>query len=147
MVFPIEEAIKDIVDRNKPEEMTVVKRVSFDAAHYLPDYEGKCSQMHGHHWVVELGVRGKVQENGMVIDFALLKKFLDEVEEEFDHTCLNDTPPFKEVSPTAENICLFIKDWFLDWWWATDLRKRKDIEIKLDFIRVWETGDSYAELH
>ena len=56
--------------------MIVSKRVSFDAAHFLPGYVGKCSQMHGHHWIVELAVAGEVNlETGMVIDFIELSRF------------------------------------------------------------------------
>ncbi len=77
------------------EEMTVVKRVSFDAAHYLPDYPGKCKNMHGHHWVVELGIKGAIdEETGMVVDFTLLNTLLrDKIVERFDHRLVNDIIP------------------------------------------------------
>ncbi len=113
--------------------MIVSKKVSFDAAHYLPFYEGKCKHMHGHHWVVELGVEGKVDpKTGMVIDFSRLSSFLkDNVVKEFDHTLLND----KIGNPTAENLALYIEE-CCGW-----------LEVagcKLAFIKVWETEDSYA---
>lgn len=136
----VRRALKEIDRSNEVvehPEMTVVKRVSFDAAHYLPKHEGKCSRMHGHHWVVELGVKGPVTYGGMVIDFTILKGFLELVEDKFDHTCLNDTI----INPTAESICLFIRDWFLDWWVVNNKG-----EVKFDFIKLWETGDSYALL-
>lgn len=135
MVFPHERAIENILGKAQPEEITVVKRVSFDAAHYLPNYKGKCANMHGHHWVVELGVKGLIGESGMVIDFVLLKNFLeDEVVKVFDHKLINDIIP----NPTAENICLWVKEAFRTWGWSVT-------KCKLDFIQVWETGDSYAE--
>jgi len=114
--------------------LTVVKRISFDAAHYLPGYEGKCKNMHGHHWVVELGVNGQVNpETGMVVDFAELKKFLSMVRRQFDHHLVNDTIQ----NPTAENIALYIED----------LWEHYSLEgVELAFVRVWETEDSYAEL-
>lgn len=115
-------------------EMTVVKRVSFDAAHYLPDYPGKCKNMHGHHWVVELGVKGPVGKDGMVFDFAILKTFLNVIFNTFDHRVVNDIIP----NPTAENICLYVKHEF-------EIRSLIS-GVELDFIKVWETEDSYALL-
>jgi len=119
-------------------KMTVCKRTSFDAAHYLPNYPGKCANMHGHHWEVELGVSGEVDsETGMVVDFVRLSDFLKEkVVDRFDHTLVNDVIE----NPTAENIAGRIK---LSW----DLwRDENCLAVELNFIRVWETPDSYAEL-
>ena len=113
-------------------EMTVVKRIEFDAAHYLPGYKGKCANLHGHHWAIELGVKGKVDsETGMVIDFIKLKDFLKIIEDRFDHSLVNDVIS----NPTAENIALYVeKEW-----------ERASIGgVKLDFIKVRETGDSYV---
>lgn len=114
-------------------EMTVVKKVSFDAAHYLPDYPGKCKNMHGHHWVVDLGVEGPVCRDGMVIDFTILKDFLSTIKDTFDHHLLNDTVS----NPTAENICLYIEG---------KLKESSLKGFKSYFIKVWETEDSYAIL-
>lgn len=113
--------------------MIVAKRVSFDAAHFLPHYEGKCNQTHGHHWVVELAVEGPVDTDGMVVDFTVLKGFLQGIVDEFDHKLLNDLIQ----NPTAENICLYIKEEFGRWvTWAG----------KLAWVKVWETEDSIAML-
>jgi len=115
-------------------EMTVVKRISFDAAHYLPNYKGKCKNMHGHHWVIELGVKGPVDsKTGMVVDFQELKGFLERIVDRFDHKVVNDTIS----NPTAENIALFIRDG----WEYYSLEG-----VELAFIKVWETEDSYVEL-
>lgn len=118
---------------------TVAKRVSFDAAHYLPNYEGKCKNMHGHHWVVELGVEGEVGvETGMVVDFTHLGDFLRGVKKVVDHGLVNDTIP----NPTAENIADWVKQCFL----AYQKGNRNLSKVRLAFIRVWETEDSYAEV-
>lgn len=113
--------------------MIVSKKVSFDAAHYLPNYEGKCKNMHGHHWVVELAVEGEVNtEDGMVIDFAELSKFLkDKVVKVFDHKVINNVIS----NPTAENIALYIEDM----WEHYSLEP-----LELAWIKVWETEDSMA---
>ena len=120
-------------------EATVVKRVSFDAAHFLPYYVGKCHNMHGHHWVVELGIKGEMAlETGMVVDFTLLKDFLKTHVERFDHTNLNDFFP----NPTAERLAEYIGKMF-------DVAIKEGYfgkYVRLAFIRVWETEDSNAEL-
>ena len=116
-------------------KMLVSKKMSFDAAHFLPNYPGKCANMHGHHWTVELGVSGEVDPNtGMVIDFAILGGLLGTLKNKLDHTLLNDTVP----NPTAENICLYVKAWEAD--------TLADEGLEVEFIRVWETPDSLAEL-
>ena len=117
---------------------TVSKRVSFDAAHFLPGYKGKCANMHGHHWVVELGVSGEVDpDTGMVLDFGELNKFLEEkVVERFDHKLVNDVIE----NPTAEMIADRISASFALW------RDENCSVVVLKFVRVWETEDSYAEL-
>jgi 6-pyruvoyltetrahydropterin/6-carboxytetrahydropterin synthase len=114
--------------------MLVSKKISFDAAHYLPHYRGKCRNMHGHHWVVEVACSGSVNEkNGMVIDFKHLKDFLSWVEDKFDHKLINE---FIKI-PTAENICKYIYDEFNLWCSARDLT--------FEYVRVWETENSMVE--
>jgi len=115
--------------------MIVSKKFSFDAAHFLPKYKGKCNQTHGHHWVVELACGGEVAEDtGMVVDFAELKKFCNIFEERFDHTLLNDTLP----NPTAENICKYILDEFYLWCVTHG--------VSFEYIRIWEAENSMVEL-
>ncbi len=121
--------------------MIVSKKISFDAAHYLPNYPGKCKNIHGHHWVVELGVEGPVGEDGMVADFKWLKDALEAICGKFDHTCLNDLGLSFSSNPTAENIIRYIEEKFLYEW-----IQGPGEDVRLEFIRVWETEDSMAEL-
>ena len=120
--------------------IVVAKKISFDAAHWLPNYEGKCHQMHGHHWVVELAVKGLTgKDSGMVIDFTYLKEFLKTIEDTFDHKVVNDVIE----NPTAENICHYVLRKFLDW---QNTHHEKFIGVKFSWVRIWETEDSYALL-
>lgn len=81
----------------------------FDAAHWLRDYGGPCSKIHGHTWTVEAAVAGEGLGRGqLLIDFQDLKALLAEVIAPFDHSCLNEQEPFLEDSPTSENIARFI---------------------------------------
>ncbi len=66
---------------------------SFDAAHFLSGYEGKCGNLHGHRWRVELEIQGKDlksrgQERGMLFDFSTVKKDFRELTDKFDHTLI-----------------------------------------------------------
>ncbi|MCR5564651.1 MAG: 6-carboxytetrahydropterin synthase QueD [Gammaproteobacteria bacterium] len=58
---------------------------SFDAAHFLSNYEGKCANIHGHRWRVLASIKGETN-NGMVVDFNVLKKDLKELCDYFDHS-------------------------------------------------------------
>lgn len=118
--------------------MIVSRAVTFDAAHLLPYYEGKCKNLHGHTWKVEVAVEGRImEEHGLVVDFSRLKQWMeDNIVMEYDHTYLND----KMDNPTAENIALAIKEMFGATGWSISG------DIKLAWIRVWEgLGGSYVE--
>ena len=127
-------------------EVSVCKVFSFDAAHYLPVYDGKCQNLHGHRWVLEVEVSGPVGENGMVVDFVHLKNLVnDEVINFLDHTCLNEVLVGKMedslgvVNPTCENL--------LHWIWirlsplGTWQRR-----VRIERLRLYETPDSFAEI-
>ncbi len=78
----------------------------FSAAHALRHYEGKCERLHGHNYQVELVVQGEIldKKTHMLMDFKDLKAILKETLEEFDHSLLNDRPPFDSINPSAENL-------------------------------------------
>ena len=81
----------------------------FDAAHRLRDYEGKCARMHGHSFRVEAALAGSdLGAAQLLVDFNDLRRLLRETIEPFDHCCLNDLPPFTEISPTSENLARVI---------------------------------------
>jgi len=115
------------------ERARISNRFSFDAAHYLPWYDGKCANLHGHTWEVEITVEGVVDpQTGMVLDFIVLKQIVEPWIENLDHSLLND-----EISnPTAENIAL----WFRDLW---DDAPRP---VKLVSVKIWESPDSCCEV-
>lgn len=78
----------------------------FDAAHYLPNYPGKCANLHGHTYRTIIEIEGEINEKtGMLIDFTTLKKEVHRIIDKLDHTLLNNIIP----NPTAENIAKWIK--------------------------------------
>lgn len=96
----------------------ITKRWSFDAAHHLPDHDGKCSRPHGHTYTVELVVIGEPQDQegnpkaGMVLDYGQLAAIWEErLEPLLDHRNLNETIGQAGCWPTtAENIAAWIFD-------------------------------------
>lgn len=103
------------------------------SAHFLRGYEGKCKNLHGHNWEVEVVILGKRLDNvGMVADFAILKKKLKDFLFNLDHVCLNDLECFKQINPTSENIAKYIYENF-----------SKLIEpLPIKHVQVWESGTS-----
>jgi 6-pyruvoyltetrahydropterin/6-carboxytetrahydropterin synthase len=90
-------------------EISVEKH--FDAAHYLRGYKGKCEAMHGHRYRVVVRVKAeRLDDIGLAYDFTDLKRHLNDILARFDHTCLNDVPPFDKINPSAENIAATIYD-------------------------------------
>lgn len=66
---------------------------SFDSAHFLAGYEGKCSNLHGHHWCIEMTVGAEtLQEEGvqrgMVLDFGDVKKAVRTLADSYDHALI-----------------------------------------------------------
>jgi 6-pyruvoyltetrahydropterin/6-carboxytetrahydropterin synthase len=119
--------------------MIICRRFKFDAAHKLPDHQGKCQRLHGHTWHIDIGLQGPIQETGsakgMVLDFGNLKKIVEkEIIEKFDHHYLNEVISFV---PTAENLAMFISDTLNDAF--------VNSSAEVSFVRVWETEDAYAE--
>ncbi len=91
--------------------MQVTKEFTFDSAHFLPRYYGKCEKMHGHTYKLLVTVEGAVGENGLVIDFVILKKIVKErVLNQLDHQVLNDVLDI----PSAENTAIWIWDQLFD---------------------------------
>jgi 6-pyruvoyltetrahydropterin/6-carboxytetrahydropterin synthase len=108
----------------------------FEAAHYIPNYPGKCSRLHGHNWRIEVCVSGQqLDQLGMVIDFHDLKTEVSKVTAKLDHYYLNEIQPFSSLSPTAENIAKFIYD---------ELNSLPGItaKAKIRFVKVWESPNA-----
>lgn len=78
----------------------IQKKIEVSASHQLTlDYESKCTQLHGHNWVITIFCRSReLNKNGMVVDFSEIKR---KIKQPLDHKFLNEVLPF---NPTAENI-------------------------------------------
>ncbi|KGX93961.1 6-pyruvoyl tetrahydrobiopterin synthase [Pontibacillus halophilus JSM 076056 = DSM 19796] len=116
----------------------VSKEFTFDAAHHLHCYEGKCKNLHGHTYKVIFGVSGYVDEIGIVIDFGDLKNiWKNEIEIYLDHRYLNETLPL--MNTTAENMVVWIYE-------KMDEALQAQFEgARVEFVKLYETPTSYAE--
>jgi len=113
----------------------IAVEIDFDAAHFLRGYQGKCETLHGHRFKVVANVRGtKLDKIGLAYDFTLLKKHLGEIIAKFDHTNLNEVPPFDRINPSSENIAATVYD---------ELKKKlTGAPVSLASIEVWESPQS-----
>ncbi|PYS88582.1 MAG: 6-carboxytetrahydropterin synthase QueD [Acidobacteria bacterium] len=83
---------------------------NFSSAHQLRGYKGKCENLHGHNYKIEIYARGRELDNiGLLVDFGELKTAADEVVRYLDHRNINELPPFdEELNPSAENLARYI---------------------------------------
>ena len=123
---------------------------SFDSAHFLAGYQGKCGNIHGHRWRVLLVIqeeklREEQQQRGMCVDFSTLKDELKEVADQYDHSFLIEKEKTLEAlkeegfswvelefRPTAEN---FAKHFY-------DLFSQKGYDVAR--VQVYETPNNCA---
>ena len=116
-------------------ELKVTSR--FAAAHNLRNFYGKCEDLHGHNWFVEVYVTADgLDDAGLVLDFGVIKKHLKDVLELIDHKYLNDLDYFKTNNPSSENIAKFIYENL-----APHVESDK---VKLTRVSAWESDNSCA---
>lgn len=127
---------------------------SFDSAHFLANYEGKCGNIHGHRWRVEIEIQSEGlaqggQLDGMIVDFGDLKRAVKEVIDEYDHALIIERNTMREATlgclledgfhiievdfrPTAENFAAFF------------FKRIKDIGYNIRRATVYETPTNCA---
>lgn len=127
---------------------------SFDSAHFLHGYNGKCSNIHGHRWRICCEIKGDTlcedgQLRGMIVDFGDLKKDLKKIADEYDHALIyekNTLKPATEAAladegfrtvvipfrPTAENFSKMFYD------------RMSGIGYNVSRVTVYETPDNCA---
>lgn len=137
----------------------VTKIFSFEAAHILQNYDGLCKNIHGHSYELHVTVGGRPlndsqsPKNGMVIDFSILKKIVNEkIVVPLDHALLvnsaspelfvknlqqyNETTTIVPFQPTSENLIIYI---------AKTLSLSLPENVTLLSLRLYETATSYVE--
>jgi 6-pyruvoyltetrahydropterin/6-carboxytetrahydropterin synthase len=111
-----------------------IKR-SFSAAHLLKEIGGKCEELHGHNFLVEVSVAAEsLNSEDLLIDFRILKRWTDEVLEQLDHKYLNDVEYFKNSNPSSEQIARFLYERINE--------KSRQSNVTLSRVTVWESDNS-----
>ena len=111
---------------------------NFSSAHQLRGYKGKCENLHGHNYKIEIYARGAELNNiGLLIDFVDLKAAADEIVKYLDHRNINELPPFdEELNPSAENLARYILEYVNG--------RVADDRVKVYKVRCYETPTSVA---
>ncbi|OYD07455.1 6-carboxytetrahydropterin synthase QueD [Paludifilum halophilum] len=122
--------------------VAVTKAFTFDAAHHLHCYEGKCKNLHGHTYKLVITFSGYVNEIGIVVDFSDVKRmFKEEIESRLDHRYLNEVLP--KMNTSAENMIVWIWERLRDRIRGEDWAGRG---IRLEELTLYETPTSFATL-
>ena len=115
----------------------VTIQTHFSAAHYLRKYHGRCENLHGHNWKIEVTVcSDKLDEAGMALDFSVLKGKTKEILKQLDHKHLNEIAPFTDINPSSENIAAYLFNLLAE--------EVKDFPVTLTGVTVWESDTSKA---
>ncbi|MCM3708124.1 MULTISPECIES: 6-carboxytetrahydropterin synthase QueD [Cytobacillus] len=137
----INEDIKQDQLKYHHKRVMVSKEFTFDSAHHLHCYEGKCKNLHGHTYKVIFGISGFVDNRGLMIDFGDIKEiWKKEIEIFLDHKYLNETLP--PMNTTAENMVVWIYEKMAE---SLYNRKEQYDGARVEFVRLFETPTSYAE--
>lgn len=121
----------------------VSKEFTFDAAHHLHAYDGKCMNLHGHTYKVIFGISGFLDDHGLMIDFGDIKDiWKNEIEIYLDHRYLNETLP--PMNTTAENMVVWMYEKMKESLNNED-RQQQYLGARVEFVRLYETPTSYAE--
>lgn len=132
--------------------MKIAKEFTWEMGHRLPFHSGKCKNLHGHSYKCSIELTGDPDKNGMVMDYYDLKKVVEPILDELDHSFmvykkdiemiealekLNSRKVVVDFETTAENICIYL------------LNKIKSARLPQNIhsikVRVLETENSYAE--
>ncbi len=109
----------------------------FAAAHRLFNFKGKCEQLHGHNWKVEVFVRAdRLDSAGLVRDFGEIKAITQEVLNGLDHRYLNELSPFQEENPSSEHIARYL--------FKELSRHLNDDRVRVSKLSVWESDSACA---
>lgn len=143
-------------------KIRITKQFTFETGHALYGYDGKCKNVHGHSYKLDVTVIGfpitdaSHVKYGMVIDFGDLKRIVrTEIVDKFDHaTVFNRNTPHLELAkelkdrdhdvilvdyqPTSENMVIDF---------AEKIKKKLPDNVRLHSLKLQETETSYAEWH
>jgi 6-pyruvoyltetrahydropterin/6-carboxytetrahydropterin synthase len=111
---------------------------TFAAGHALRNYKGKCENVHGHNYRVQVTFSGpELDSIGLLVDFVAVKKLMHTVVDRLDHQYLNDLAPFDVLNPSAENMAKYFYD-------QINGGLGQSTAVRLGQVRIWETDTTCA---
>ena len=109
---------------------------TFAAGHALRGYKGKCENVHGHNYRVQITVEGEeLNSIGLLVDFGDVKRVLRAVIARLDHQFINDLEPFTVVNPSAENLARYFYD---------EVSAELEEPVRVIQVKLWETDTACA---
>ncbi len=112
---------------------------TFAAGHALGDYRGKCENVHGHNYRIQVTIQGEeLDPAGLLVDFVDIKRVMSQAIDRLDHRFINDVTPFDVLNPSAENMARYFYD---------ELAKglnRSTPPVRVAEVKVWETDTQNA---
>ena len=132
--------------------MKIAKEFRWEMGHRLPDHFGQCKNIHGHSYKMLVEFEGKLDEQGMVIDYYDVEKIINPIIAKLDHAFMvnkddkivlgflekmNSKKVVVDFQSTAENICSYLLNEIRQASLPNNVKKIK--------VRVYETTDVYAE--
>ncbi len=109
---------------------------TFAAGHSLRNYKGKCENVHGHNYRVQVTVEGEeLNSIGLLVDFGDVKRAIRAIVARLDHQFMNDIPPFDTVNPSAENVARYFYD---------EMASGLPPGPRIREVKVWETDITSA---
>lgn len=107
---------------------------TFAAGHALRNYKGKCENVHGHNFRVQVTIEGdRLDDTGLLVDFLDVKAVMRSVIDRLDHQFLNEIAPFDVTNPSAENIAEYFHQQM------TAGLSTAPVPIRIREVKVWET--------
>lgn len=129
----------------------VTKVMRTETAHRLAGHPGRCKFIHGHSYKWEVTLKGKIQSDGILVDFSQLKKIMTQVIDPFDHSLVLEENDYilpilitggitervmaVHYRPTAENMAHHV---------ACCIDHCFEGQFKVT-VKLWETETSFAE--
>lgn len=108
--------------------MLICREFTFDAAHHLVEYHGKCENVHGHTYKLRVAIKEDIKDNGLAFDFVDLKRIvMEKVIDVLDHFDLN----LKFEQPSCENVAV--------WIWDT-----LNEDLNMAEVHLWESPDTFV---
>jgi len=116
---------------------------TFAAGHALRGYKGKCENVHGHNYKVQLVLGGEqLDSTGMLMDFVEVRKVIKERVERLDHRFLNDLAPFDKLNPSAENLAKYFYEQT-----SAQLHQMTTGRVRVKDCTLYETDTSFARYY